>query len=188
MARQWTHITRDEESGLPTMLVQAIAAAGVLCVGEIICAPMFAGMAQNRFALAPWAAVACLLAVAFTYTVGFALLWCVESLGNRLRPSLMPVAYGVAGLLGFTIWGCAVFTAFINSMLTPLGLAELSNSQVILIGVNCAALGFAAFFLGSIAPRMLSRRKGAVIAIGVLTLVLTIFGAFALAKVYGALY
>ena len=35
---------------------------------------------------------------------------------------------------------------------------------------------------------MLSRRKGAVIAIGVLTLVLAIFGAFTLAKVYGALY
>lgn len=188
MARQWTNITRDEESGLPIMPVQAVSAAAVLCVGELLCAPIYVGMTQGRFALLPWAMVACLLAVAFTYTVGFALLWCVESLGGKLRPALMPVAYGVAGLIGFTIWGCAVFTAFINSMLTPLGLPELANGQVVGIGVNCAALGFAAFFLGSIAPKVLARRRSVVIAIGVLTLLFAAVGAFTVAKVYGVLY
>ncbi|MCI1219834.1 MAG: 4-hydroxybenzoate polyprenyltransferase [Bifidobacterium sp.] len=188
MAAHWSNITRDEESGLPTMLVQAVAIAGVLCVGELLCAPIYVNLAYGKVALLPWAMVACLLAVAFTYTVGFALLWCVESLGGKLRPSLMPVAYASAGLVGFAAWGYAVYPAFLDSILKPLGLPALSGGSLAAVGFNCAVLGFASFFLGSIALKFLSRRKGVVIAIGVLTLLFAAFGAYTVASVYAVLY
>jgi hypothetical protein len=100
----------------------------------------------------------------------------------------MPVAYGIAGLIGFAAWGYAVYPAFLDSILRPLGLSGLSGSALVAVGFNCAVLGFASFFLGSMAPRFLSRRKGVVIGIGVLTLLFAAFGAYTVASVYAVLY
>ena len=188
MATQWTQVTRDDRSALPTMLVQAIIVASVLCIGELVCAPIYVGMSHNVVALVPWALSACLFAVAFTYTVGFALLWAVESLADRMNARLRPVAYAVAGLVGFGAWSAYVVTSFLNSILQPLGFDKLAASEQVSIAVNGAALGMAAFFLASaFGATFASKRVGVIIA-GVATLAAAGLGAFYVMAMYSRLY
>ena len=89
----WTNVTREPETGLPTMLVQAVSIAFVMCVCELVSAPVMVSAAGGAFALMPWFLVACLFAVAFVYTVGFVLLWAADSFAARLkrRDALMPL-------------------------------------------------------------------------------------------------
>ena len=105
----WTNVTREPETGLPTMLVQAVSIAFVMCVCELVSAPVMVSAAGGAFALMPWFLVACLFAVAFVYTVGFVLLWAADSFAARLkrRDALMPLIYAVIGCVGFGIWGIA---------------------------------------------------------------------------------
>lgn len=74
----WTNVTREPETGLPTMLVQAVSIAFVMCVCELVSAPVMVSAVGGAFALMPWFLVACLFAVAFVYTVGFVLLWAAD--------------------------------------------------------------------------------------------------------------
>ena len=46
-------------------------------------------MIGNVAALLPWATIVILIAVAFTYIVGFALLWCAEALTLRANRKAM---------------------------------------------------------------------------------------------------
>lgn len=188
MASGWWNISREESSGMPTMLVQAIVAAAALCVGEILCAPVYVNMASHSLALVPWAMVACLLAVAFVYTVGFALFWCVEALTARGRRRYQPIVYGLAGMIGFGFWGRFVLVSFLDSLLAPLNLAQLGSNQIAVIVVNSAVLGFAAFFLGSISPKLVAGHRTGVIATGVATFLVAVAGAYYLYQMYAFLY
>lgn len=149
----WTNVTREPETGLPTMLVQAVSIAFVMCVCELVSAPVMVSAAGGAFALMPWFLVACLFAVAFVYTVGFVLLWAADSFAARLkrRDALMPLIYAVIGCVGFGIWGYCVYPATMNSIITRAGLATLSQGDSLMIGINCAVVGLAAFFLGTAA-------------------------------------
>ena len=76
MASRWTDVERVEQGALPTMLAQAVIAGTALTVGAIACSGFYLSMIGNVAALLPWATIVILIAVAFTYIVGFALLWC----------------------------------------------------------------------------------------------------------------
>ena len=188
MAANWTRVTREAGSSLPTMLVQAIIVGAVLCIGELVCAPIYVGLSQRTLALVPWAFVACTLAVVFTYVVGFAVLWSVESLSGRMRERLVPLAYVGGGAVGFGAWSYFVFTALLNSVLDPLGLTVLSGGQQAAIGVNGAALGAAAFFMAAALAKPLSQFRTAVIAIGVVTVLFAAVGGFFIYAMYEQLY
>lgn len=184
----WWNVTREGPSGLPTMLTQTVVAAAALCIGEIVSAPIYVGMASNRLALVPWAMVACLLAVAFVYTVGFAVLWGVDNLTRRMSIRYRPVAYGVVGMIGFGCWGRFVVAAFLDSLLRPLGLTTLSAGSLLLITINSAVLGFAAWFLAYVSPKPLADRRVTVAVIGVVTVLLAVAGAYYLSRMYAVLY
>ncbi|KAB8287502.1 4-hydroxybenzoate polyprenyltransferase [Bifidobacterium ramosum] len=173
----WMDVSRESKDSLPTMLVQAIVIAAAMCVCELVSTPIYVMMSGNAFTALPWFLVADLFAVAFTYTVGFVLLWAVESLTARLDiPKLLPFVYALAGLIGFAAWGCAVYPAVIDSIIVPAHGVALTGAARFGIGVNCAAAGFVAFFFGAILPQRVAERRTAVIAVGVATLVFAVLG------------
>ena len=178
----------NQEHTLPVMFVQAVIVASVLCIGELVCAPVYVGMSHNVLAVIPWAFAACLFAVAFTYTVGFAVLWAGELLTDKITSRVRPFAFAVFGMLGFGAWSAYVLTSFLNSILTPLGLDQLTGGEQLAIGVNGGALGFAAFFLASaLGTRLASKRVG-VISACVATVLAAALGAFFVVAMYSRLY
>ena len=187
MVSKSERVTGDEHA-LPVMFVQAVMVASVLCIGELVCAPIFVGMSHNVLAVIPWAFAACLFAVAFTYTVGFAVLWAGELLTDKITPRVRPFAFAVFGMLGFGVWSAYVLTSFLNSILTPLGLDQLTSGEQLAIGVNGAALGFAAFFLASALGTRLASKRVAVISACVATVLAAALGAFFVYAMYTRLY
>ena len=99
---------------IPLMLAQAIIVAGVLAIGEIACSPLYFTLMDHSLALVPWALEAAFLAVAFTFVVGFALLWCAESFTFKLKERFRPFGYAAVGLIGYGVWSLLVFTATID--------------------------------------------------------------------------
>lgn len=91
---------------IPLMLAQAIIVAGVLAIGEIACSPLYFTLMDHSLALVPWALEAAFLAVAFTFVVGFALLWCAESFTFKLKEQFRPFGYAAVGLIGYGVWSC----------------------------------------------------------------------------------
>ena len=115
MASRWTDVERVEQGALPTMLAQAVIAGTALTVGAIACSGFYLSMIGNVAALLPWATIVILIAVAFTYIVGFALLWCAEALTLRANDKRKPWLYGVVGLIGYGVWGMFVMSAMMNT-------------------------------------------------------------------------
>ena len=185
----WTNVTREPETGLPTMLVQAVSIAFVMCVCELVSAPVMVSAAGGAFALMPWFLVACLFAVAFVYTVGFVLLWAADSFAARLkrRDALMPLIYAVFGCVGFGIWGYCVYPATMNSIITRAGLATLSQGDSLMIGINCAVVGLAAFFLGTAAMPRVMKSKGRIAVTAAAVIALAVFGGVVLAMTWSHL-
>ena len=169
----WTNVTREPETGLPTMLVQAVSIAFVMCVCELVSAPVMVSAAGGAFALMPWFLVACLFAVAFVYTVGFVLLWAADSFAARLkrRDALMPLIYA----------------ATMNSIITRAGLATLSQGDSLMIGINCAVVGLAAFFLGTAAMPRVMKSKGRIAVTAAAVIALAVFGGVVLAMTWSHL-
>ncbi|RSX54011.1 4-hydroxybenzoate polyprenyltransferase [Bifidobacterium goeldii] len=179
----WMEVTRESEHGLPTMLVQAVGIATAMCVCELVSAPLMVDAASGAFNVLPWFLVACLFAVAFTYTVGFALLWAVDSFTHRLEGksrAWMPMAYALAGGAGFCVWGYAVYPAVINAILVPVGHDALSQNVALSIGANCAIAGMVSFFLGSSVASRFAERKAIVAVAGGIGIVLAILGGIVL--------
>lgn len=175
------------EVGLPSLLVQGVTAAAIACVGEFICAPIYAAIAH--LAIVPWAMVACLLAVAYTYIVGFALLWAAESLAHGIRnPKAVPFVYGGVGLFGFCAWGVFVLPAIIGTFTAPQGLASMTMGQIAATGFNCAVIGFVSFFVSRIVYPRLAVKRAAVFALGALTVLFAVLGVFFMVRMYGVLY
>ena len=144
---------------IPLMLAQVIIVAGVLAIGEIACSPLYFTLMDHSLALVPWALEAAFLAVAFTFVVGFALLWCAESFTFKLKERFRPFGYAAVGLIGYGVWSLLVFTATINSILAKVGESVLTNGQVGAIALNGAALGFVAFLFAKLLDVKLGNRK-----------------------------
>ena len=108
-------VIEQPDTGIPLMLSQAIIVAGVLAVGELACSPLYFSLLKASLALIPWAMEAVFMAVAFTFVVGFALLWCAESFTLKMRERFRPFAYAIVGLIGYGAWSLLVFSATINS-------------------------------------------------------------------------
>lgn len=180
----------DASSGghaVPEMLAQAILAAAVLCVAEIVCAPLYFRLVRV-VALVPWALLACLLSAVFVFVPGFALLWCAESLAMKVPRRAVPFVYAVVGMVGFGAWSRLVVTSVIDAVLSPFGYASLGGSDVLAVTVNGGALGFAAFFLASYLGSRFAGRRRAVILTGAVTLLLTAAGAAVAFLVFSRLY
>ena len=180
MASRWTDVERVEQGALPTMLAQAVIAGTALTVGAIACSGFYLSMIGNVAALLPWATIVILIAVAFTYIVGFALLWCAN---DKLKPWL----YGVVGLIGYGVWGMFVMSAMMNTLNQPLNGVVLSNGDVMALTVNYAVFGFIAFLLAQAYAPKIATKKELTIGLMVVQIVLAIIGIIVLVMMFSAL-
>lgn len=168
------------------MLAQAVLLAAALCVGELICAPLYVGFAPKVFPPLSWAAVAMLLAVGFSYVVGFALLWCAESFAYRMKAKLQPLAYAAIGAIGFGVWTVWVVIGIMDMITGRLGMGTVTGGDLTTAAVNGALLGLASFFTAFTLGRRLARHRIAVAVIGVATVALAVFGGYVLAAMMRA--
>ncbi|RSX52580.1 Cd efflux system component [Bifidobacterium callimiconis] len=187
MSKAHSHAAAEPKA-LPLMLTQAIIAAGVMCVCEIICAPMIISMASGAFALIPWIAVACMLAVLFVLVLGFAFLWMADNLSHNFPERRAPICYAVIGGLSFGIWGGLLYPTFINSVLEPVGIDPISRGNLWAIVFNCVIIGLVSYLCAALFGRRLAQRRAAAITIGVVLLVVTVLGVFYLWRFYAMLY
>ncbi|OZG68967.1 cadmium transporter [Bifidobacterium eulemuris] len=188
MPSNWMDTERTSQDAMPTMLAQAAIVAATLCVGEIACSPLYFNLLAQSVALVPWALMACFIAVAFSYIIGFALLWCSEAFTNRMRDTLQPFAYAAVGLIGYGVWGLFVFTSSLNSVLEPLAQPLLSNGQVVAVTVNSGALGAVAFFLARMLGEKLAVRRTPAIALIVAEAALAVAGLAVMVIMFRQLY
>ncbi|MBT1180523.1 cadmium transporter [Bifidobacterium sp. CP2] len=176
MPSSWTHVDKDTATGIPVMLAQNVIIGTALTVGAIACSGFYLSMIGNVASLLPWALLVTLVAVAYTYVVGFALLWCVESFTLRMRDKFKPFAYGVVGAIGYGIWGLFVMSSLMNSLDQPLNGVVLSNGDVLAVAANYAAFGFVAYLLGKLYAGKVAARKGLAFGLLAAQLVLAALG------------
>ena len=187
MASRWTDVERVEQGALPTMLAQAVIVGTVLTVGAIACSGFYLAMIGNVAALLPWMTIVVLVAVAFAYIVGFALLWCAEALTMRAKDRIKPWLYGGVGLIGYGIWGMFVMSAMMNSLNQPLNGTVLPNSDVMALAVNYAVFGFIAFLLAQAYAPKIATRKGLTIGLMAVQIVLAVIGIIVMVMMFSAL-
>ncbi|MBT1171199.1 cadmium transporter [Bifidobacterium sp. SO4] len=191
MASRWTEVERVEQGALPTMLAQAVIAGTALTVGAIACSGFYLSMIADPktgspvVALVPWMAVTVLIAVVFSYVVGFALLWCAESFTNRMKETFKPWAYAVVGLIGYAIWGMFVMGTTMNSLDQAVNGVVLANQDILALTANYAVFGFIAFLLAQAYGAKLATRKTAVVALLIVQIVLAVFGGIVLFMIFG---
>ena len=173
------------DTEIPLMLSQAIIVAGVLAVGELACSPLYFSLLKASLALIPWAMEAVFMAVAFTFVVGFALLWCAESFTIKMRERFRPFAYAI---IGYGAWSLLVFSATINSVLAMVGESVLTNGQIGAIALNGAALGFVAFLFAKLLDVKLGNRKTTAIIMLVVEVTAAIIGLIIMILMFRALY
>lgn len=135
-----------------------------------------------------WAMEAVFMAVAFTFVVGFALLWCAESFTLKMRERFRPFAYATVGLIGYGVWSLLVFSATINSVLAMVGESVLTNGQIGAIALNGAALGFVAFLFAKLLDVKLGNRKTTAIIMLVVEVTAAIIGLIIMILMFRALY
>lgn len=181
-------VIEQPDTEIPLMLSQAIIVAGVLAVGELACSPLYFSLLKSSLALIPWAMEAVFMAVAFTFVVGFALLWCAESFTLKMRERFRPFAYAIVGLIGYGVWSLLVFSATINSVLAMVGESVLTNSQIGAIALNGAALGFVAFLFAKLLGVKLGNRKTTAIIMLVVEVAAAIIGLIIMILMFRALY
>ena len=177
-------VIEQPDTEIPLMLSQAIIVAGVLAVGELACSPLL----KASLALIPWAMEAVFMAVAFTFVVGFALLWCAESFTLKMRERFRPFAYAIVGLIGYGAWSLLLFSATINSVLAMVGESVLTNGQIGAIALNGAALGFVAFLFAKLLDVKLGNRKTTAIIMLVVEVTAAIIGLIIMILMFRALY
>ena len=175
-------VIEQPDTEIPLMLSQAIIVAGVLAVGELACSPLYFSLLKASLALIPWAMEAVFMAVAFTFVVGFALLWCSESFTIKLRERFRPFAYAIVGLIGYGAWSLLV------SVLAMVGESVLTNGQIGAIALNGAALGFVAFLFAKLLDVKLGNRKTTAIIMLVVEVTAAIIGLIIMILMFRALY
>lgn len=188
MASKWTEIEREDAHAVPTMLAQAIIVGAALTVGAIACSGLYLAMIDNAVALLPWMTVMILVAVAFTYIVGFALLWCADAFTHRMGQKAKPFAFGAFGLIGYGLWGTLVATTLLNSISQPLNGALLSNGNIIAVIVSFVAFGFVAFFLAQTLAKALAVRPTLAYALLIVQVIFAIIGIIVAVMMFSAIY
>ena len=187
MSSSWTHVDKDPVTGLPIMLAQNIIVGTVLGIGAIACSGFYLSMIGNVVAPLPWMAVVVLVAVGFTYVVGFALLWCAEAFTGRMKTIFKPWAYGVVGLIGYGILGLFLMSSVLNSLDQPLNGVVLANSDIMALTVNYAVFGFIAFLLGQAYASKLASRKGVAYGLFAVQIMLAVLGLIVAVMMFSAL-
>ena len=99
----------------------------------------------------------------------------------------MPLIYAVIGCVGFGIWGYCVYPATMNWIITRAGLPTLSQGDSLMIGINCAVVGLAAFFLGTAAMPRVMKSKGRIAVTAAAVIALAVFGGVVLAMTWSHL-
>ena len=171
-------INEKDSSAVPLILAQGVIIAAVMCLCEFLCAPAIVSMTGGAFSLVPWAAIACLMAVAFTYILGFAFLWLADNLTHGHDHRLLPVVHGLVGMVSFAIWGGLVFTTVINSALQATTQPQLAGADNWIITANCGIVGLASFVIASIYAPRLSKSRGTCVVLGAIGLLLAALGGF----------
>lgn len=188
MAKTSSSIEVHESSGMPIMLTQAIIVAAALCIGELICCPLYVTFMPQVFYPLSWGLVAMLLAVMFSYVVGFALLWCAESFAYRMKEKLQPLVYSLIGAVSFAVWTVWVILGIMNMIGGRLNVGQVSAQSTMIAVINGALLGLAAFFCASTLGKRLSKYKTAMIILGCVTVIVAIAGGFILASMMQAIH
>lgn len=176
MPSSWTHVDKDTATGLPVMLAQNIIVGATLAVGAIACSGFYLAMIGNVVSLVPWALLVVFVAVAYTYVVGFALLWCVESITLRMRDKSKPFAYGLVGAIGYGVWGLFVMTSVMNTLDQPLNGVVLANGDVAAVTVNYVVFGFLATLLAQVNGKRLAANRGLAFALLAVQVALALLG------------
>ncbi|NMM98268.1 cadmium transporter [Bifidobacterium olomucense] len=187
MASRWTEVERVESGMLPTMLAQGIMVGTALTVGAIACSGFYLSMIGNVAALLPWTLAVVFVAVAFSYVVGFALLWCAESLTVRAKESVRPWVYAAVGAIAYGVWGMLVMSSLMNSLDQPLNGVVLANGDVMALTANYVVFGFIAFLLAQLYGVGLAKRKALAFGLLAVQLVLAIAGIAVLVMMFSAL-
>ncbi|MBT1174858.1 cadmium transporter [Bifidobacterium sp. LC6] len=191
MASRWTAVDRVEQGALPTMFVQAVIVGTALTIGAIACSGFYLTMIADPntnapvVALVPWMVATVLVAVVFTYVVGFALLWCAESFTTRMNDKFKPWAYAVVGLIGYGIWGMFVMGSTMNSLDQAVNGVVLANADILALTVNYAVFGFIAFLLAQAYGSKLATRKPLVFVLFAVQVVLAVLGVMVLVMIFG---
>ncbi|WP_300766945.1 4-hydroxybenzoate polyprenyltransferase [uncultured Bifidobacterium sp.] len=172
----------------PLVLAQNVVVACVLCAGEIIAAPLYMIMINGVVALVPWMMVACLVAVAFAVTAGFALLWLAQSLSARFRDRYRPLVAAVCGFVGFGLWGFLVVVSLIDSLVMAQGGAALAGGQTLSVGFNSAVWGFLAFGAATMVGERLSRRPVLAFVAGAVVVLMAGVGLFYAVSMFSMIY
>ena len=180
-------VIEQPDTEIPLMLSQAIIVAGVLAVGELACSPLYFSLLKASLALIPWAMEAVFMAVAFTFVVGFALLWCAESFTIKMRERFRPFAYAIVGLIGYGAWSCWCSPPPSIPCLHG-GESVLTNGQIGAIALNGAALGFVAFLFAKLLDVKLGNRKTTAIIMLVVEVTAAIIGLIIMILMFRALY
>ena len=188
MVKQANNPARNGNRHVPVIFAQAVIVALVLCLGEMLCAPLYTGMSYHSLALVPWSAIAGLLSVVFAYTVGFAGLWAAGKVSKKAPQAWRPVIAALFGLVLFGVWGYFVFAAVLNSIIVPLGHAALAGAQLGSIAFNCAAVGLAAFFCASAFGERLATLRTWVWGLFACTILFAAFGVFFVVHMAALLY
>ncbi|MBT1163935.1 cadmium transporter [Bifidobacterium felsineum] len=190
MASRWTAVDRVEQGALPTMLAQAVIAGTALTVGAIACSGFYLNMIADPktnapvIALMPWMAATVLVAVVFTYVVGFALLWCAESFTIHLKDAFKPWGYAVVGLIGYAIWGMFVMGSTMNSLDQSINGVVLANSDILALTANYAVFGFIAFLLAQAYGTKLATKKTAAFTLLAIQIVLAVLGIVVMVMIF----
>jgi hypothetical protein len=185
-ASRWD--TDDAITAVPVLLGTVVFAAAIMCVCQIIVAPIYSALSGGRLALLPWIAVACLLSVGFCATVGFALAWVGEILERRIRRVFVVLAYAGIGAVAFGIWGGTVVPAVFDSIVVPAGGAALSGQSLVAVVINTVVIGALAFAGARLIFVRFSVKWPAVWISIVVELLLAAAGIFFLAQMYSYLY
>ena len=188
MVKQANNPARNGNRRVPLIFAQAVIVALALCLGEILCAPLYTGMSYHSLALVPWSAIAGLLSVVFAYTVGFAALWAAGKVSKKAPQAWRPVIAALFGLVLFGVWGYFVFAAVLNSIIVPLGHAALAGAQLGSIAFNCAAVGLASFFCASAFGERLATLRTWVWGLFACTILFAAFGVFFVVHMAALLY
>ena len=126
--------------------------------------------------------------MAFTFVVGFALLWCAESFTFKLKERFRPFGYAAVGLIGYGVWSCWCSPPPSIRYSPKSGKAFLPTARSGAIALNGAALGFVAFLFAKLLDVKLGNRKTVAIILLIAEIVIAIIGLLIMIRMFSVLY
>ncbi|MCI1902134.1 MAG: hypothetical protein LKI93_05330 [Bifidobacteriaceae bacterium] len=185
-ASRWD--TEDAITSVPSQVGTIVLAGTVMCVCQVVVAPLYVALSAGLLTVLPWIAVSGLLSVGFCATVGLVLMWVGETVERRVSSRWVPLLYAGMGAACFGLWGGTVVPAIFNSIVAAAGGAALHGMSFWAVVINCIVIGALGFFFG----RLLTAKKHvgwpAVWTLIIVELIVAGCGIFFLAQVYSYLY